>query len=54
MIALDLNFNLGTSKNHKVTNLENKEPAQGRGSTFSSEIHELTMLCVTARCRDEA
>jgi hypothetical protein len=37
---------LGTSKNHMVTNLENKEPTEAWECIFSPEIHELTMLCV--------
>jgi hypothetical protein len=30
---------LGTNKNHDVTNLENKEPAEAQEFTCSSEIH---------------
>jgi hypothetical protein len=48
---------MGTSKNHKATNQENKKPAEaGRsvGMHLSPEIHEPTMLCVCVRCRDEA
>jgi hypothetical protein len=44
---------LGTSRNHKETNVENKEPAEVRECTFPREIHELTMLRVQARCCDE-
>jgi hypothetical protein len=36
---------LRPSKNHKVTDLENMEPAEARECTFSPEIHELAVLC---------
>jgi hypothetical protein len=41
---------LGTSKNHKVTYLENKETAEADECTSSREIHELAMLCVRTLC----
>jgi hypothetical protein len=41
-----LSLILGKSKNCKVTSLENKENVEARQSTFSTEIHELTMLYV--------
>jgi hypothetical protein len=44
---------LGTRKNHKVTNLENKQHVEAWECTFSPEIHVLTMLCIQVRCGDE-
>jgi hypothetical protein len=42
-------FIFGSSENHKVTNLDNEEPAEAGECNFSPEIHELTMPCVRAR-----
>jgi hypothetical protein len=45
-VSLGLDGALGTCQNHKVTNLENMEPAEAQECTFAPEIHEMTMLYV--------
>jgi hypothetical protein len=52
MIALDSILILGTSRNHRVTNLDNEEHVEVREWIFSPEIHELTKLCERACCDD--
>jgi hypothetical protein len=37
-----------------VKNLATKEPVETQNTFFLQEIHELTMLCLQACCRDEA
>jgi hypothetical protein len=45
---------LGTSKNNKVKNPGNKEPAEAWEYTFLQEIHKLAMLCLWEHCHHEA